>query len=564
MAQHSGFFNAVLSGGTYDRKYNADNYTNNLAVIISDGVLRSEVDDLKPTANGMEINIRIGRAWIRGRWYQNDTDYNLVVPAPSPAYARKDRVFLRLNSSIAVRSIELYYAQGVPASNPVPPEPMDTETIKDLVLCEVDVPVSATSVTITDTRSDPALCGWVYSVKGDDAFFTSLDNTFEDWLQEKKEKLASVTLFKQYLWRGHTNTDGQKVVVFNIPQYDPTGVDILQVYFNGILEVEDVDYTVTDSTITFVNGRTAGQEIIVICYKSIDGTGLGTVAEQVDELENTIATLGDISDYNYICNGANDNVLLSEIAQDFLNGENDGKTLTIHVYGNIGVDAPVKGSGSESAPYVWFNFGVATAGATSRRICFDFENTGRLTIAPTSGAYNTIFDGVNVCVKNIKCRVEGNTTDTSVVVFGGKVGNLLCERCVFTVFGNKASYFAANGVFRDSSVAIFNANDVGRCFIPAANSFLRVFGGDYSAYASAGRGSAAVFVNSAFVDAVVITDSVSFPTASSSGYSQGYAVYDLSASGKCVYAKSVTTLIMSATGQVVRDTIRANQTTGTW
>ena len=49
--QKSGFFNALLTNGEYDRKYNANDYCENLAVIINNGVLRSPNDDLKVTAD---------------------------------------------------------------------------------------------------------------------------------------------------------------------------------------------------------------------------------------------------------------------------------------------------------------------------------------------------------------------------------------------------------------------------------------------------------------------------------------------------------------------------------
>lgn len=44
--QKSGFFNALLTNGEYDRKYNANDYCENLAVIINNGVLRSPNDDV--------------------------------------------------------------------------------------------------------------------------------------------------------------------------------------------------------------------------------------------------------------------------------------------------------------------------------------------------------------------------------------------------------------------------------------------------------------------------------------------------------------------------------------
>ena len=79
MAERSGFFNALYTDGEYDRKYNANDYTDNLAVVISSGVLRSTADDLRVTANGMAVTVAAGRAWINGHYYYNDAAVTLAA-----------------------------------------------------------------------------------------------------------------------------------------------------------------------------------------------------------------------------------------------------------------------------------------------------------------------------------------------------------------------------------------------------------------------------------------------------------------------------------------------------
>lgn len=561
MAQHSGFWNSLLVNGEHDRRYNADDYSNNLAVIISDGVLRSSADDLRPVANGMGVDIGIGRAWIRGKHYYNDTVYNMVVPAAPTTYPRIDRIMLRFDKSLASRSILLHYEEGTPAASPVAPAPLDNDTYKDLVICDVYVAVNATEAVVTDKRADKEVCGWVYSVVGDESFFKSLDNSFAAWFMQKKDDLASVTVFKDHVWSGETVTAGQTVVAFDIPQYDPTGVDVIMVYFNGSLMVEGVDYTLENSVITFATAKSAGQRVVVHCWKSYDGTGLGSMVDKVVELENKVNALGDMSEYNYFATGAADNIALSEIAQAFLAGEDDGKTLTIKVYGNLGVASPNGGSGTTGDPYQWFTLGVT--GTVSRRVCFDFENAGRVNITCGAGTQNTVFYGGNIRVKNLRLRVECNTANTVCVGFGDTTGNVLAENCVIYINGYSGCYVAANGVFRDCSFACVNSANVGRCYIPAAGSLLRIFGGDAFAYAASGRGSAAIYVASG-IDAAVVADGVNFPTSARSGLSQGHAIYDLGNNKKSTYIGSITTLTVDAAGQNVYGTIAANRTKGTW
>ena len=38
---NSGFFNALLKDGSYDRKYNADDYSNALSFVVGDGVVNT-------------------------------------------------------------------------------------------------------------------------------------------------------------------------------------------------------------------------------------------------------------------------------------------------------------------------------------------------------------------------------------------------------------------------------------------------------------------------------------------------------------------------------------------
>lgn len=564
MSQRSGFFNAILMpDGKYDRKYNADDYSDNLAVIISDGVARSSDDALRCVADGMNVNVNIGRGWIRGKWYINDSLYNFVVPTPSTVNPRKDRVFLRFDKNVSTRDIFLYYAEGTPAQVPVPPTPQDTSLVKDLVLCEIDVPVNATSVTVTDTRADSSLCGWVYSVKGDDEFFKTLDNDFYTWFDVKKDTLASVTIFKKYVYRTTTYTEGQTVVTFNIPQYNNNGHDILEVYFNGRLQVEGEDYILGESLVTFTTAKTAGQEVTFKCWKSIDGTGLETIVDRMTAVENKVDTLGDITEYNYICNGADDNVKLSEIAQAFLTSADDGKTMTVNVYGTVGCSAPYSGAGTTDDPFKWFAFG--TEAHQSRRICFDFGNTSRVDINCTAGTHNVLFAGHNVCVKNGKIRAYCESANSSCIGFNSLTGNILVESCTIIIFGYENCYISVNGTFEKCSVAVHNKNGLGRCYIGKNGGILRINDGDALAYSATGRGSAVVFVDSAETTATVITNGLSCPTLAKSGYSQAYAIYDVNATGnKNVYFATITTLQMLANSQTVLATIATNKTTGVW
>ena len=315
MSEKSGFFNALNIDGAYDRTYNANDYSDNLAVVISNGVLRTDGDDLKVTASGMIPTVAAGRAWINGRYYKNDTAFALSAVSAPVGGSRIDRVMLRLNNTINERKISVVYVQGVAANNPVPPTPTRNENIYDLVLADVTILANATSVSVDDKRADASLCGWVYSTSGDNSFFKSLDNSFYEWFNNAKDTLASVTLFKRYTWQTTLSSPASSIS-FDIPQYDAETC-FLEVYVNGIF---DTRHTVLNGVISFEGTLVAGTVITVNCYKSIDGTGIMDVADEITELQNAVSALSGVSKFTYKCTGVNDNISLSQIAQALIDG----------------------------------------------------------------------------------------------------------------------------------------------------------------------------------------------------------------------------------------------------
>ena len=394
--QRSGFFNALISNGEYDRKYNANDYCDNLAVVISNGVMRGVDDDLKVTANGMVVTVGVGRAWINGHYYVNDTAHAFAAISPPTGGTRYDRVFLRLNKDLAVRSVSLVYQQGTASNNPTKPAPVRDGNIYDLVLADIYVGTNATSVTVTDTRNDADLCGWVYSTSGDNSFFTSLDAAFNKWFEERKDTLASVTTEVEYKQLTVLNTQTNTVNI-TIPQYDATINQKLDVYVNGIKQYAPNDYTVSGAIITFAGNLVAGTEIAVYITVSKNGEGIPTAIDDITELQNKVANLENglmESTYTYICNGIDDNVKISELAQAFLNGGTDYSMLKINVHGNFGATAAYSGSGTLTSPFVWFRLGAG--GTSNRRIVVDFSSCSQIAISCADETYNTIFFGLQV------------------------------------------------------------------------------------------------------------------------------------------------------------------------
>lgn len=187
MAIHSGFFNAMESGGVYDRVYDASDYSDNMGAIISSGVRRSGDDDLKVTANGLTLKVGVGRAWVQGHWIYNDTTYTVATVTAPTGTSRIDGVYVRLDTNVSVRSVSIVYHEGTYSAAPAP---VRTGGIYELMLAEITVAEGATNVTVTDMRADKTVCGWVTSPVGYDDYFTSLDNAFDTWFDAMKGQLS--------------------------------------------------------------------------------------------------------------------------------------------------------------------------------------------------------------------------------------------------------------------------------------------------------------------------------------------------------------------------------------
>lgn len=575
MAQKSGFFNARLNAGVYDRTYNADDYCDNLAVVISNGVLRSTENDLKVTASGLNLTVNSGRAWIEGHYYKNDSSYALPAVVAPTGGSRIDRVILRLNKNIAVRSISLQYLTGTAATSPVAPALTRDDNIYDLCLAEITVNANASSVAVNDTRSDTDLCGWVYSVSGDNSFFTTLDDEFDTWFEEKKNTLASVTLFKQYRWET-TLSSATNTVQFNIPQYD-ADTCFFDVYLNGILAD---DYTSSNNVITFGTTLTAGTEVTVLAYKSIDGTGIMDVADEITELQNQYATLSGVSKFTYNCTGVDDNISLSQIAQAIYEGtytaadltaaadafltalggitylqslEADAQ-ITIEVVGSLGCTTPAYGSGTSQSRYRYFNFSQVSH--SDMRIMFDFSKTDTIYITPADSTNCIIFYGTDLFIRNANVFVINTGTLCNIqVVSGSNIGIINVEGCKFVVKTTGNAFVGANGTYINCEAKIMSSAGNAYCFAATSNYLVRVIGGRYLCYVTnTSTYNAAVFNTvSGQSNAVTFAQNINCPTISETGYYQEYLSNGLS--GKTIIDMVVSTMNSAGTYNTITNQV---------
>lgn len=94
-------------------------------------------------------------------------------------------------------------------------------------------------------------------------------------LTDESEETPTPTekVIKQFTWYLKTSEAETTNVVFNIPQYEAEGDNTLNVFVNGMLEIKDIDYTISDSTITFTYPKIANTEILVVVNKLVEDGG---------------------------------------------------------------------------------------------------------------------------------------------------------------------------------------------------------------------------------------------------------------------------------------------------
>lgn len=168
MAEQSGFFDAHLVNGVYDRVYLADNFAKYFASFIGNGIFGGKSNELmvqqKATAS-MSVRVLSGQGWINGYWYENTNEVSLTIDNADGVLNRIDLIVLRWDNS--ERVIRLAVKKGTPASVPFAPTLQRSADYYELKLAEITVNAGATKITqanILDTRLDTDVCGLVHAV----------------------------------------------------------------------------------------------------------------------------------------------------------------------------------------------------------------------------------------------------------------------------------------------------------------------------------------------------------------------------------------------------------------
>lgn len=185
--EKSSFFNSV-SG---DRKYQASSFAEYFNSLVTNGVFPNPSTNLQVISNGNStVTIKIGKAWINGYMYFNDTALILPINVADGTLNRIDRVVIRFNT--VGRLISSVIKVGSLATTPVAPILQRDMDIFELGIADIYVTKGSTSIVqanITDTRMSTILCGWVNSLIQVDT--TAIFNQYQDWFTTTKNSTQS-------------------------------------------------------------------------------------------------------------------------------------------------------------------------------------------------------------------------------------------------------------------------------------------------------------------------------------------------------------------------------------
>lgn len=544
MAERSLFFNALPSATSptgYDRNYNADDLSDWLAMSCETGVVK---DGLKVVASsGLTVNLSIGRAAIKGKGYINDAIKGFTITTNGTSTKRYDYIVLKLDNNINARTITSELRVGS-STIPTVSNLTRNDNVYELMLAYIEVGVGVSTISqtnIIDTRGDASLCPWFVAVKGYEDYYDAIIQTHESVI---------------------TMANAGTQVITNLPsKLFNEKYSLIEVYTNGVKEKQSAYSVSTNASFIIVNFTTTkngGAEILVKLDNFIDGEGMQTALEQYTQLLQEVENLNAAGEYNYICNGVNDNVLISNIVKAYLNGGTDYGTMKLNIIGNIGMTAAARGTGVASNPYGWFDLNVES----NRRVILDFTRCGQIAPPIISGAHSQIFYtdyGIHIIGANV---VASNTAvGTNIRIIGNGSGVIKFDECRFYITGYQDSLIAIRGTFNNCRGSVANSINNSYCFLPSSYGVVKIYGGEYYSYTGDSSKQSAI-VGQSGADAVTIMYGVSAPTAARGGFYQTNSILQWTGGGviSCTDLISELPMVVVAGISNIRGTITKSKT----
>ena len=140
-----GMFDYDAAGGeTYE--YTSEEFSSLIEGVTGNGISANYLNEFAPTANGLDISVASGAAFIKGRWGYNSTAKTISRSPTTSTQKRIDRIVIELD--VASRAIGLNTLVGTTTTGtPTAPVLADNQ----LAICSVLV-ANGSNTTLTDER----------------------------------------------------------------------------------------------------------------------------------------------------------------------------------------------------------------------------------------------------------------------------------------------------------------------------------------------------------------------------------------------------------------------------
>lgn len=259
MAIQSYFFNAVNSGGTYDRVYNAEDITSYLNQLVGNGVFPNPSTQLQVRASsGMSVVVGEGTGWINGHKMVNTADLSITLDYANGLLDRIDEVVFYLD--LTNRNMGIKILKGTPASNPSPVALTRTSTLYEMCLARIYVAKQTSTITdamITDTRENSELCGFVQGLiqqVDTTTLWAGQQAQWNEWFGSVQDQFEAFKRFTKLEAVFINTTD--YLTGFQIRNYIAdyaSAYDIVEIYVSGLHRSSD-DYSLNNGYVSFAEG----------------------------------------------------------------------------------------------------------------------------------------------------------------------------------------------------------------------------------------------------------------------------------------------------------------------
>ena len=134
------------------KSWRTSEWSKQMSKIMSDGFFGNYLNAMQAYADstGMQVKIKTGSAWLRGHYYENDTEEILAVTAAHATLTRWDMVVLEVDWTKTDNQIITKVVAGTPAASPTLPTLVQTATVWQVALAKIVV--GASVVTIAETN----------------------------------------------------------------------------------------------------------------------------------------------------------------------------------------------------------------------------------------------------------------------------------------------------------------------------------------------------------------------------------------------------------------------------